>query len=75
MEECDECYFELDKIDGVLDTKGIAIIDDSFQVSFVSFPEFLGMLTNEPGQYCTPLVYDSEGFAQFWVGMYRPLDG
>lgn len=135
--------FELDEVDKVLNGRGIVIVDDSFQVSFVrnvetvkeiesalvfkefwesgldtrhqaralaesvqsqeifgwkmisgcetahsaegpfrtvlealsEFPEFLEMLTNEPGQYCTPLVYDSEGFAQFWVGMCRPLEG
>lgn len=135
--------FELDEVDKVLNSKGIVIVDDGFDVSFIrdtetvkeiesalvfesfwedgldtrhqaralaesvqsreifgwkmisgcetahsaegpfrtvlealsEFSEFLEMLTNVPGQYCTPLVYDSEGFAQFWVGMYRPLEG
>lgn len=134
--------FELDEVDKVLNDKGIVIVDEGFDVSFVrnvetvkeiesalvfdefwesgldtrhqaralaesvqsreisgwkmisgcetahstegpfrtvlealsEFPEFLEMLTNEPGQYCTPIVYDSEGIARFWVGMRHPLD-
>ena len=135
--------FDLNEVDKVLNDKGIVIVDEGFDVSFVrnvetvkeiesalvfeefwesgldtrhqaralaeslqrreifgwkmisgcetahsvegpfrtvlealsEFPEFLEMLTNEPSQYCTPLVYDNKGIAQFWVGMYRPLDG